>query len=364
MDLIITFDYELFGDGTGDVFTHVVEPTTKILNICEMQNIKVVIFFEVLEYLKLKEEWDKGNRMGYLVNPIEAIKNQIQNAALKGHDIQLHIHPQWQNAKYENGKWILDFSNWRLGDFKGGGLGVRELIKECKESLEALIKPVLPNYECIGLRAGGYNIMPSKDVCSAMQSLGIKFDSSVYPGGYENTSLSAYDYRQVPISLDYWWGESEDIRLISNFKEGVVEIPIFSLPIPRWKRLFTWQKIRTLMLGQNNAISSLTMEKFGKKSFKDKILYLFKTEATTWDVCLFSKTLHRSFFKYIETNLVGKRKSYVLIGHPKSLVDEKVFASFFTILNNRKYSYRFKTLTEQYEESVNRLVLVEKPSGK
>src|SRR5690554_1974022 len=172
MNLILTFDYELFGDGTGNVFTHIIEPTNTILDLCQKHGIKTTLFFEVLEYLKLKEEWEKSNTMGYTKNPIKAIEHQIQQAAKDGHDIQLHIHPQWHNAKYQNGKWELDLSNWRLGNFKGeDNYGIKELISECKTALEELIQPVKPEYKCIGLRAGGYNIMPSAEVYSAMLEL-------------------------------------------------------------------------------------------------------------------------------------------------------------------------------------------------
>ncbi|MGJ7024434.1 hypothetical protein [Petrimonas sulfuriphila] len=104
MNLILSFDYELFGDGTGDVFTHMIEPTNAILSMCDAHGIKITLFFEMLEYIRLKEEWSKGNRMGYTSDPIEAIERQIQQATANGHDIQLHIHPQWYNASFKEGR--------------------------------------------------------------------------------------------------------------------------------------------------------------------------------------------------------------------------------------------------------------------
>jgi hypothetical protein len=212
MNLILTFDYELFGDGSGNVFTHIIEPTNTILGLCQKQGIKITIFFEALEYLKLKEEWDKGNTMGYTENPVKAIEQQIRRAAKNGHDIQLHIHPQWHNAKYQNDRWELDLNNWRLGEFQASTKnGIYELIRESKTALENLIKPVEPDYQCIALRAGGYNIMPSSEVYTAMVELGIKYDSSVYPGGYETGNLSKYDYRNIPLEMDYWWVDETDL---------------------------------------------------------------------------------------------------------------------------------------------------------
>lgn len=353
MNLILTFDYELFGDGTGDVFKHIIKPSNTILGLCQKQGIKTTIFFEVLEYIKLKEVWEQGNTMGYTKNPVKAIERQIQQAAKAGHDIQLHIHPQWHNAKYENDKWNLNLNNWRLGDFKGeDNYGVKVLIAECKTALEALIRPVKPDYKCIGLRAGGYNIMPSAKVYSAMLALGMKYDSSVYPGGYETGNLSKYDYRRIPLEFDHWWTDASDIRKVSDKEKEILEIPIFALPVARWKRILTASKIKSLLFRKNNAISSNAKEKIGKKSIAGKIKFMLQKEASTWDVCMFSQALHKKFFRHIENNLVNQRNNFVLIGHPKSLQNKILFEDFISTAQNRKTNYQFKTLTEYYESII------------
>lgn len=51
--LLFTLDYELYGNGSGDVFKHIIEPTDKILGIVEKYNAKLTIFFEVIEYWKI-----------------------------------------------------------------------------------------------------------------------------------------------------------------------------------------------------------------------------------------------------------------------------------------------------------------------
>jgi len=351
-DIVLTFDYELFGDGSGDVFTDVIKPTNSILDHCAQRDIKVTIFVEIIEFIKLREEWVKGNRMGYVEDPIKAITTQLQMAALNGHDIQLHIHPQWVNAKYEDGNWIVDFDNWRLGDFSSTKYTLKDLLLESKNELEKLIKPIIPSYECVALRAGGYNIMPSVMVYSAMKEVGLKLDSSVYPGGYENSSLSRFDYRSISIQKAYWWGNKKDIRESSTDKMGVLEIPIFALPIKRWKKYFTFSKIKTLLFSKSNNVSALSKEKIKDTSIYEKLKFLFEEEAFTWDVCMFSSSMHKHYFKFIETKLKDKRDFYVLIGHPKSLSDEKLFKSFIDIVHNRKQQYRLKTLIEKYAEIV------------
>lgn len=349
MNFIITLDYELFGDGSGNVFTHMIDPTKKILGILDDNNIKSTIFFEIVEYLKLKEEWDNGNTMGYTSNPIWAIENQIQSAAKNGHDIQLHIHPQWLNAKYINNKWKVDNNNWRLGDFHGvDGLKIKDLLKLGKVALENLIKPVVPDYECIGLRAGGYNIMPSKEIYLAMREIGLKYDSSIFPGGYENSTLSKYDYRKVSLFFDYWWADELDMRVESIVKKEIVEIPIFSLPIARWKKVLNFSKIKSFFLTEHSAVSSVSKEKLNQNNLNGKIKFLIEKQVYTWDFCMFSPALHKKLVNYITSLPSGKRNTFVLIGHPKNFQSKKNLERFLKIIRNKRYFSSFKTLNEIY----------------
>lgn len=348
MNLVLTFDYELFGDGSGDVFEQIIKPTNQILEICEEYNINTTIFFEVIEYIKFKEEWEKENRMGYQQNPIQAIENQLQQAVLAGHDIQLHIHPQWVNARYVNDRWEVDFSNWRLGNFETNkNYNIEDLLKDGKLAIESLIREVKPDYKCVALRAGGYNIMPSKNIFEAMQRVGLVLDSSVYPGGYEDSNLSKYDYRSVSIDKDCWWGDSENITQEAKSNREIMEIPIFSLMQPRWKKLLNVEKIKSLLINRQSAISSLAQEKISDKSIWQKVKFIFGKEALTWDFCLFSESLHKQYFKYIENNL--QRETFVLIGHPKSFKTSHSLISLINMAQRSKRSYSFKTLKEVYE---------------
>ncbi|MEX2485545.1 MAG: hypothetical protein WED10_13320 [Brumimicrobium sp.] len=347
MHLALTFDYELFGDGTGDVFEHMIKPTDEILRICESHGIKTTLFFEVLEYLKLKEEWEKGNTMGYSNNPITAIEEQVHHAAQNGHDVQLHLHPQWVHAKWTGNKWRLDMGNWRLGDFSSTRYSIEELLAASKQAVEQLVRKVQPDYECTILRAGAYNIMPSDEVYKAMKKVGLQADSSVYPGGYENGRLSKYDYRSVPLNKDYWWAAPKDIRKSLAEHKDIMEIPVFALPQRRIHKLLNRDKLASLVFGGKRKISSVAKEKMSKRSFIEKLRFLFGKEAFTWDFCLFSPYLHRKFFSYIERHLIGQRNTFVIIGHPKSYQSDRSLTALIKQAKKRKYT--FKTLKEVHE---------------
>jgi len=354
-NLILTLDYELFGDGSGNVFSHMIEPTKYVLRLCEEYGIRLTLFFEATEYLKIKEEWNRGNKMGYKMDPIVAIENQIQDAAKNGHDIQLHIHPQWENAKYLNGKWKVDFNNWRLGDFESGNIdSIKSLLKNGKETLENLIRKVVPEYECIAFRAGGYNITPSNHIYQAMKELDFKIDSSIFPGGYKLGNLSKFDYREVALNLDFWWADEIDMRKKSISQKEIIEIPIFALSIHRWKKYFTFSKIIHMLNFKNVYVGSVIKEEMKEKTFVEKIMNLAGKETFTWDFCMFSNFRHKTFFKFIENYDTNSRNTFVLIGHPKNLTDKKLFRNFLKMAHSRKHPYLFKTLSEKYEEFVKK----------
>ena len=218
MNLALTLDYELWGDGTGSVFDEIIYPTDRFLALCDEFAIKATIFFEVVEYWKIKEEFNSGNSMGYAKDPALAMEDQIIRACRAGHDIQLHFHPQWLNAYFDAGKWQVEKSCWKLYQVplvssKEFTLGLSELINKGKKTLEKILKPVNPRYECNIFRAGGYNIEPSKHIVSALKSNGFKMDSSVFPGGYAHDELSEYDYRSVKVDDSYWYcGENQYLR--------------------------------------------------------------------------------------------------------------------------------------------------------
>lgn len=349
MNFVLTLDYELFGDGSGDVFRHMIEPTNRVLQICDKYGIKTTLFLEVVEYLKLKQEWDRGNTMGYQNNPVEAIEKQLQSAAVNGHDIQLHIHPQWVDARYENEEWKVDLSNWRLGSFRETGrYTIERLLEEGKRTIENIVNPVLPDYECIALRAGGYNIMPSDTVYKAMKKTGLKLDSSVFPGGYEDGELSNYDYRFVSDKLDCWWATPEDITKGSDNHREILEVPIFAMNDRRWRKVFNYHRLKSMFLSTKPATSSLSKSKTGKMSYGEKIKFLWEKESFTWDFFLYGSGLHHRFFNYIDNKLSKERNYVVLIAHPKSPFNEKAFKSLIKKINKRKGS--FKTIARCYTE--------------
>ena len=341
MNLIITLDYELFGDGSGNVFKHIVNPTNKLLELCKKNNIKITIFFEIIEYLKLKEIWDSGINMGYQTDPCKAIEDQIKTAYKQGHDIQLHLHPQWIDAKYEN-KWILDDSLWRLPNVnkENCGYSISELLKQGKKTIEQIINPIDSNYKCNILRSGGYNLQPSGEIINAMKENDFIVDSSVCPGCTINSDFSKFDYSNLKNNIPFWWIKNGDVMNISSDKKDILEIPVFALPVKKYQK-YDIQRLK-IRLKNKQYTKEQIKYKLGNESLFDKIRYFFKNEVITWDYSLFNKNKMNSFFKMAEeisNNSSYKNHSFVLIGHSKEMYYFEVIQYLFNIAKKNNVNF-------------------------
>lgn len=344
--LILTLDYELYGNGSGNIYTHIIEPTERILALAGEYKAKITFFVEVVEFWRIEEEWLKGNTMGYKNNPIDDIRKQLQEARKQGHDIQLHIHPQWIDAEYRNGAWSVNLADWRLGGYdKQGEYSLENLLVKGKATLEEWIKPVDAGYECIALRAGGYNIQPSGELVKAMLAAELKVDSSIYPGGKETGTLSNYDYSSIAADKELWQTGDE---LEKEGTSGIYELPIVAFPIKRWKKFASIERIKSLLQNKKSAKDSFeakTSSGEGKKNSKlDKIMYFFQDEWQTWDYCLFSASLHNHFLKEIKKQT--QRELFTLVGHPKGYMGGKGFKH---LLEKSVSNFNYITISEVYD---------------
>lgn len=320
-NLLLTLDYELFGDGSGDVFKHIIEPTNAILDIVDRYEAKITVFFEVVEYWRLKQEWESGNHMGYDNNPIKAMEKQVLDIINRGHDVQLHIHPQWVDAKWEDEHWNVDYDNWRLSTFASPSIDMETLIAKGKHTLEEMIRPSFPEYECRSIRAGGYNAQPSQVIVNAMHKLDLKIDTSVVPGAKEQGALSIYDYSSVPNDLGSW-GVNDALDVPFNDNADIIELPIVSFPIVRLLKYLSFTRIKSILLNRKSAkvtFSAKTASSNGRNlGLINIISFFFKKEYQTWDFCLFPNWMHRHFLR--KALKQTSRDIYVVIGHPKSMV--------------------------------------------
>ncbi len=248
--LIFSLDYEIFGNASGDVRRDMIEPTRRLLTLCSLYGAKISIMFEMGEYWAMKKAEEAGSlRLDY--SPSHEIEEQIQYAVRCGHDVQLHLHPWWIGATFEDDKWRLCPEYMRISDLPNGigseddSFSIVGALYQGKHTLEALIKPVCPEYTCLVYRAAMFWGQPSTELIMCMKQAGLIADSSVVRGFYETTPVPT-DYRQAQSATGYWWTSAEDISQPGPKGEQIIEFPVWSRLRP-YACNFKWTKLHVTL---------------------------------------------------------------------------------------------------------------------
>ncbi len=222
MKILLTFDYELFfGAHSGTVEKCMLEPTNDLLKISEGKNVKYTFFVDV-GYLIASENITelKEERLSVL--------KQLQDILAHGHDIQLHIHPHWEVATFENGHWNMHSkSHYRLNNFELDT--AREIVRKYKAKLELYIGRNVNVF-----RAGGWCIQPFEPLCDMFQEIGLVYDSSVIAGFRIVTNQYAVDFSSIDSDEEYRFSQDVTVKDPNGF---MTEFPITSF---RYSPFFYW----------------------------------------------------------------------------------------------------------------------------
>ena len=218
---IFTLDYEIHGNGDGSPDQLMVEPTRRMLDQFDRYGAKLTILADIGEILQFKRYAEERGRDDYHYGPISA---QLQDAVRRGHDVQLHIHSSYFNARHEDGRWIQDWSEYSFADLPLDR--AREMIRVGKEFLETLLQPVDPAYRCFVFRAANWSMNPSRNATRALAENGFTIETSVFKYG-RRSGLVNFDYSHAPSSVVPWRASEDDVCRPDPAGK-LVEFPIYS----------------------------------------------------------------------------------------------------------------------------------------
>jgi len=292
--IYLTFDYELFfGENSGSVQKCMIEPTNELLKLAENKNVYYTFFVDV-GYLIQAEKYIELN------SDVERVKAQISRMIELNHSVQLHIHPHWEKATWNEGNWIMNVAgNYKLSDFS-----IQErsaIIEQYSSYLETLIGKKVTTF-----RAGGWCIQPFSELAEDLKKIGIVYDSSVIEGGYLQTENYNVDFTNAPKKSNYRF--SSDV-CIEDETGYFTEFPITSF---RYRPSFYWwlYGLGKLFPGNHKMIGDGTfLSQGGRKWF---VLLNYSNHHVSTDG-YFAKKLNAGLEKSINLN----QEEMVIIGHPK-----------------------------------------------
>jgi hypothetical protein len=221
-------DWEVRGNGTGDPRVLQFEPMRKLVKIFNKYGIRGSFNAEVMQQLAYRNHEGRFPELKVLADEWEQV---VIESFRQGHDIQLHLHPQWSNADYQgHGNWKLK-GDWSIINYPSQQ--IRAMIASGKQYLETLLRKIAPGYACVSFRAGSWCAAPSDSLLPILSDLGFDFDMSIVAGIRYDTPQVKLDYLSCQEPFLPYYPDMRDARRVSRSAEPIVCIPTNTFPTPR-----------------------------------------------------------------------------------------------------------------------------------
>ena len=315
MKIYITLDYELFlGNYTGSIDNCIIKPVELLLDLFLRYDVKATFFVDSSYLLRL---YELSGEVNTLSQDFSSLVCNLHKIVSLGHDVGLHIHPQWYHAKYSH-QWEFVPNLYTLNDlqrFTDSGF----YFKNCCALLENITGKEIKSF-----RAGGYSIQRFDSLMGIFQDNNIFVDSSVLFKGVCYSQFQKYDYSCLSDSDVY---KFSDNICIPQYDGQFFELPISTIRIPTIQYLFN-----KLIKVTNDSIMG---DGYSVKDSSPKRLLhrLFNTQ--TISASFDNIAVHFLFDIYNKYKLNGKN-DFCIIGHPKciSLHSLSLFGEFISCAKN------------------------------
>ncbi len=330
MNILLTFDYELyFGSPSGSAEKCILSPTGELMQIAEKHDARFSFFVDCGYLVKLREYM---NEYPTLDNDYRKIIAQLRQLSASGHDLQLHIHPHWEDSSYNGKEWVFNTGRYKLSDFPAESID--RIVALYRKTLEEISgRQVFVN------RAGGWCIQPFMETGRAMKDNGVWLDSTVFKGGYFFSGNYYYDFRNAP--QDACWRFSDD-PLKPSENGFFTELPITPLNVSPWFywKLFLLGRINPRLhkpIGDGNPMPA--------PGYRKKLLTSFTVQPLSLDGYN-ARLLNRGLS---ETKNKKSTNHMVVIGHPKALSRFSLRA-LDKFIDKHKQEHRFITYSAWAEK--------------
>lgn len=328
--VIFTIDYEIYGNGEGRLDELVYQPAERLVTIFKKRNVRFVTFVEVAE-LEMIERRGTDPTIGQ-------VKRQIREFHREGFELGLHLHPQWYKARYEHGKWLLDYVEYNLCTLPLERIG--QIIDRSIAFLQDILGEA--NFKPLSFRAGNWLFQPTRTLAKKLAERDVKVDSSVFKGGLQHQLK--LDYRPS-LKNGYYWKFSDNVN-VPDPQGALLELPIYTQMVSSW-RMLTRKRVRL----QRKVAFSTQAAKRSSIRYLDflRVQYPLKLDFCRMTI----DELTGMMDKIIKQDKKDPKsfKPIVAIGHTKDLVDFETVGLFLSYLEEKGIA--ISTFKEVYEKCYN-----------
>lgn len=313
IECVFTLDYEIYGNGRGSLRDLVHEPAERLRAIFRKQNCRFVVFVEVAEL----EAIEVAQADPY----VEDVKKQVRSLFEEGFEVGLHIHPWWYNSSYQEGAWVLDYSEYNLCTLP------QERIVCIIDRSIAYLQTILQksDFSPISYRSGHLLFQPTSTVAKVLVQRGIRVDSSVYKGGLWRQQKQ--DYRKS-VDNGYHWRFSDEV-IVPDSQGALLEVPIYTQMVPVWKML-TGKRIglQRKVVSASGGQSSVTLP----RRILDRLRFFHPLKLDFCSMTINELTRMVDSVIQEDKNSPSIYRPVVAIGHTKDLVDFETVDRFLAYL--------------------------------
>jgi len=321
--VVVSLDYEIFGNGSGDVLRHVVQPAASMARICHDHGAPLTVFFEAEEYHSFVEyRRPLTQALGY--DPAQKIADQVSALSAQGHDFQLHLHPEWVGARFEQGRWLLHREHRAVDDLFESQQETTRYIAARKQMLEDLMAAGGVRRKVTAYRAGAFSAQPGAKLLAALAENGFLMDSAVVKGLHGGPA--SLDYRQAPSAKGPWRVNDEVAR---EDTAGLLwEFPICSFMGRRLEQL-SWSRLRAKF--SKNVPKDRQKEMMSQLGINMRnpfalLKFLWQPVPVKFDFHNIRPKKLLRWIKAAPAPAAGNPDVVVLIGHTKEHMDDAAFA--------------------------------------
>jgi hypothetical protein len=317
--LVLSQDYELFFQRSGSAEKCLFEPCAALLAFAEQHGVSFTFYVDVGMLACMERYADQSHD---LRREHTHISRHIEMLSSKGHDIALHIHPHWEDSRWQNGQWDFSNSRYQLAFFSADEIA--EIVRSYAGRLGQICGKAPSSY-----RAGGFCVEPFDLLRPGLMEAGITVDSSIVPGADLKDPEKGFDFSAAPDVA--WW----------NFRTGptqedadgdFLEIPVTPQKLPL---MFYWGRLVERLLGPvtSNRFGDGTSKAIGRKEIIRRLAGQSRVAELSIDD---AKAQHLMAAR----NRGARRDVWHLMGHPKlvSMESLSVLERFIEAKSIRRFA--------------------------
>ena len=161
--IAIEDDWELMGNGSGNVAQLQYLPALFLMNAAQERDIPLSFMVDVMQQIafdRLQTEHPE------LRAPMAIWEEAVKTMLLRGFDVQMHIHPQWDEARWDGQHFHLG-TDWNLARYPDACC--RRIVAECSSYLRNLGQQIHPDYQLNCFKASWLGAKDaSKSLCCGL----------------------------------------------------------------------------------------------------------------------------------------------------------------------------------------------------